>query len=121
MNLNNEKDLRLTLGRIMDVCDFSYQKYKAAKESEMLYEDPVEMRLTRKEENEIEHLYLNNRQDDSNQNSEYGPDDDLDAELNNKEMLFKSDMNSMTRPFSSENINIKKTTTRYMLKAKDKK
>ena len=31
---------------------------------------------------EIEHLYLNQNQIDSNQNSEYGPDDDLDAELN---------------------------------------
>ena len=46
----NEKDLRIALTRIMDVCDFIYQKYNASKDNEHSY-DEHDMRLTRKEEN----------------------------------------------------------------------
>ncbi len=51
LSVNNERDLRVTLARTIDVCDFIYQKYKAAKESELLYEDHNNIKLTRKEEN----------------------------------------------------------------------
>lgn len=48
--MNNEKDLRIALTRIMDVCDYLYQKYTNSKENEQNF-DINEMRLTRKEEN----------------------------------------------------------------------
>jgi hypothetical protein len=88
MNLE-EKDLRITLSRLMDIFDIIHQKYSHAKENENSY-DEADLRLTRKEENgknifniEIEQLYLNQQNmSDSNQNSEYGPDDDLDPDLN---------------------------------------
>ena len=47
INIPNEKDLRITLNRIMEVCDFLHQKYKSKEQH--FNED--EMRLTRKEEN----------------------------------------------------------------------
>lgn len=49
-NLQNEKDLRITLTRIMDVCDFLHQKYITTKENDQTI-DETDFRLTRKEEN----------------------------------------------------------------------
>ena len=49
MNLE-EKDLRITLSRLMDACDIIHQKYSSAKENENSY-DEADLRLTRKEEN----------------------------------------------------------------------
>lgn len=81
--------------KIIDVCDFIYSRYSAAKEQDQGFRDR-ELILSRKDENgklkfiqqinfflklEIENLYLNNHID-SNQNSEYAADDDLEAELN---------------------------------------
>lgn len=87
MILSSDKDLRILLNKVMDVSDFLFQRYLSAKENYPLMEEN-ENKLNRREENgknhllilEIEHIYLN-QQVDSNNNSEYGPDDDLDADL----------------------------------------
>lgn len=68
---------------------------------------------------EIEHIYLNPHMD-SNQNSEYGPDDDMDADMVNKDIGYKNDLSSLgVRPYTTDPK--KFTGSRYIVKAKDRK
>ncbi len=56
-NNNNEKDLRITLGKILDVSDFLHQKYIDSRDNDMSM-DETEFRLTRKEENGIINIII---------------------------------------------------------------
>ena len=53
---------------------------------------------------------------ESGQNSDYGAEDDLEGDIQNKESLNKGDFQ---RPFSSNDL--KKQVNRYSIKAKNKK
>ena len=101
--VSDDKDLRSYLNKIMDASDFLYQKYIVYKEE--YYNDDKEEKLNREEENgklsnylEIEQVYLQQNVE-SCQNSDYGGDDDLDADYQNKEAIQKNDY---IRPYSSD-------------------
>jgi hypothetical protein len=101
--VSDDKDLRSYLNKIMDASDFLYQKYIVYKEE--YYNDDKEEKLYREEENgklsnylEIEQVYLQQNVE-SGQNSDYGGDDDLDADYQNKEAIQKNDY---IRPYSSD-------------------
>jgi hypothetical protein len=49
MQSSSDKELRILLTKIMDVCDFLYQRYTAAKEGYVM--DENDNKLNRKEEN----------------------------------------------------------------------
>ena len=70
--------------------------------------------LDRKEENEIENIYIEQKIE-SNENSEYGPEEDIDPELPNKEQNMRNDFDNAMRPYSAVN-----KKTKYYLNARDK-
>lgn len=70
--------------------------------------------LDRKEENEIENIYIEQKIE-SNENSEYGPEEDIDPELPNKDQNMRNDFDNAMRPYSAVN-----KKTKYYLNAKDK-
>lgn len=82
--------MRLLLGKIIDVAEYLYQNYNASKENFPGYEEN-DHKLNRKEEEgnkifywlDIENIYMAQKVD-SNQNSEWGPDDDIETGLNVK-------------------------------------
>jgi len=101
----NDKDLRLLLGKIIDVAEYLYQQFITSKENFPEY-DENEQKLNRKEEEgkffnkknycesdyfqlfwfiliilDIDNIYLSQKID-TNQNSEWGPDDDMESGLN---------------------------------------
>ena len=116
--LNSEdKELRFLLNKIQEVSDFIYSKYKISIENDY-YEDPNK-KLTQKEENELEQIYLKQSVeslDDSVSNNE---DDDLD----DKEYNFKSDKlnNNYNFNFRSQTADPKFRRNKVTLKAIDKK
>jgi len=93
---SDDKDLRNYLNKILEGSDFLYQKYLTYKDE--YYNDEKEDKLNREEENEIEQVYLQQNVE-SGQNSDYGGDDDLDADYQNKEAMEKNDY---ARPYSSD-------------------
>jgi len=93
---SDDKDLRSYVNKIMEASDFLYQKYILYREE--YYNDDKEDKLNREEENEIEQVYLQQNVE-SGQNSDYGGDDDLDADYQNKEAIQKNDY---IRPYSSD-------------------
>ncbi len=118
---SDDKDLKSYLNKIMECSDFLYQKYKIYKDE--IYNDDKEEKLNREEENgkqynlflEIEQVYLQQNVE-SGQNSDYGAEDDLEGDIQNKESLNKNDFQ---RPYSSSEL--KKQVNRIAIKAKNKK
>lgn len=83
-----EKDFKSTLNNLLDVFKFIVEKYDNGMESANIHSE-IENKLSRKEENgqynnkiELDLLCMHHPNNDSNQNSEYAPDDDADIELN---------------------------------------
>ena len=60
--------------------------------------DEEEKKLDKKEENEIGNIYIEQKAD-SNPDSEYGPEEDIDPELPNKDNGNRNDFNM--RPYSA--------------------
>ena len=73
-------------------------------------------KLDRKEENYIENIYIDHDVE-SNQNSEYGPEEDIEPDIPNKESLKRNDFNGSLRPFSAMNGTMK---NRISINAKNK-
>jgi hypothetical protein len=73
-------------------------------------------KLDRKEENYIENIYIDHDVE-SNQNSEYGPEEDIEPEIPNKDTLKRNDFNGSLRPFSAMNGTMK---NRISINAKNK-
>jgi len=97
----NDKDLRLLLGKITDVAEYLFSRYQIERENYPEFEQN-DNKLNRSEEDgnynlyqiilkllDIENIYMEQKVD-TNQNSECGPDDDIETGLNvNKTLFYK--------------------------------
>jgi hypothetical protein len=72
-------------------------------------------KLDRKEENEIENIYID-AQDEPDEDDEYEPEEDIAPEMPNKEGVRKNDFDNAMRPYSS----IPSKNKRIIINAKDK-
>ncbi len=77
---------------------FNYIEQKCMMIRQNYHYDEEEKKLDKKEENEIGNIYIEQRVD-SNPDSEYGPEEDIDPELPNKENSNQNDFNM--RPYSA--------------------
>ena len=110
---NNDKDLTEKLIKLNEVlkivevsCNDIRKHYK--------FDEEVQ-KLDRKEENEIENIYID-AQDEPDEDDEYEPEEDIAPEMPNKEGVRKNDFDNAMRPYSS----IPSKTKRISISAKDK-
>ena len=111
---NNDKDLTEKLIKLNEVlkvvevsCNDIRKHYK--------FDEEVQ-KLDRKEENEIENIYID-AQDEPDEDDEYEPEEDIAPEMPNKEGVRKNDFDNAKRPYSS----IPSKNKRISISAKDKK
>ena len=88
ISTSGDKDLRLQLSRIMDVGEYVFQRYKYFKENMNI--DETENKLSRKEENDLEQIYLQ-QSADSIDNSASGNEDEG---LDNKDYNYNKEVNN---------------------------
>ena len=93
---SKEKDLKNILLKMNDL--FKHIDKKCSSIRQNYHYDEEEKKLDKKEENEIGNIYIEQRAD-SNPDSEYGPEEDIDPELPNKENSNQNDFNM--RPYSA--------------------
>ena len=110
---NNDKDLTEKLIKLNEVlkvvevsCNDIRKHYK--------FDEEIQ-KLDRKEENEIENIYID-AQDEPDEDDEYEPEEDIAPEMPNKEGVRKNDFDNAMRPYSS----IPSKTKRISISAKDK-
>ena len=77
---------------------FKYIEQKCTMIRQNYHYDEEEKKLDKKEENEIGNIYIEQKAD-SNPDSEYGPEEDIDPELPNKDAGNRNDFNM--RPYSA--------------------
>lgn len=106
-----DKDLRLLLSKIMEVSEYTFQRYKFFKDNFPI--DETENKLNRKEENDLEQIYLQQSMD-SIENSASGNEDDG---MENKEFGFNKE-NPVAR---SNTADPRVKNNRISLRARDKK
>ena len=106
-----DKDLRLLLTKTMEVSEYTFQRYKFFKENFPI--DEADNKLNRKEENDLEQIYLQQSMDSIDNSASGGEDDGID----NKEYGFNKE-NQVVRSNTAD-PRLKKN--RITLKAKDKK
>lgn len=111
-NGENKIELKNTLSKMNELFKVLMQRVNYIKDS--YHFDAEENKLDRKEENEIENLYIEQKVE-SNENSEYGPEEDIDPELPNKDQGMRNDFDNALRPYSA--INKK---SKYYVNARDK-
>lgn len=107
-----DKDLRLLLTKIMEVSDYAFQRFKFFKEN--FSADETETKLNRKEENDLEQIYLQQSMESIDNSASGNEDDGLD----NKEYGFNKDK---INPVIRSNTANPKKNNRISLRAKDKK
>lgn len=95
---NNDKDLSEKLIKLNDIlkvievsCSDIRKHYRLDEEVE---------KLDRKEENEIENIYID-AQDEPDEDDEYEPEEDIAPEMPNKDGGRKNDFDNAMRPYSS--------------------
>jgi len=110
---NNDKDLSEKLIKLNDIlkvievsCSDIRKHYRLDEEVE---------KLDRKEENEIENIYID-AQDEPDEDDEYEPEEDIAPEMPNKDGGRKNDFDNAMRPYSS----IPTKNKRISISAKDK-
>ena len=110
---NNDKDLSEKLIKLNDIlkvievsCSDIRKHYRLDEEVE---------KLDRKEENEIENIYID-AQDEPDEDDEYEPEEDIAPEMPNKDGGRKNDFDNSMRPYSS----IPTKNKRISISAKDK-
>ena len=110
---NNDKDLTEKLIKLNEVlkvvevsCNDIRKHYK--------FDEEIQ-KLDRKEENEIENIYID-AQDEPDEDDEYEPEEDIAPEMPNKEGVRKNDFDNAMRPYSS----IPSKNKRISISAKDK-
>lgn len=111
-NRNNESELKNTLAKMNELFKVLQQRVNYIREN--YHFEAEENKLDRKEENEIENLYLEQKVE-SNENSEYGPEEDIDPELPNKDQGVRNDFDNALRPYSAVN-----KRTKFSLNNKNK-
>ena len=77
---------------------FKYIEQKCTMIRQNYHYDEEEKKLDKKEENEIGNIYIDQKAE-SNPDSEYGPEEDIDPELPNKDAGNRNDFNM--RPYSA--------------------
>ena len=110
---NNDKDLTeklLKLNEILKVVEISCNDIR----NHYKFDEEVQ-KLDRKEENEIENIYID-AQDEPDEDDEYEPEEDIAPEMPNKEGTRKNDFDNAMRPYTS----IPSKTKRISISAKDK-
>ena len=110
---NNNKNINEKLKKLYNIseiiensCNNLRKQYKFDEELN---------RLDRKEENEIENIYID-AQDEIDEDDEYEPEEDISPELPNKDGNRKNDFDNLMRPYSS----IPSKSKRIQISAKDK-
>ena len=110
---NNDKDLSEKLIKLNDIlkvievsCSDIRKHYRLDEEVE---------KLDRKEENEIENIYID-AQDEPDEDDEYEPEEDIAPEMPNKDGGRKNDFDNAMRPYSS----VPTKNKRISISAKDK-
>lgn len=110
---SEDKEMRLLLNKVLEVSEFLYMRYKYIKENDPL--DENDGKLNRKEENDLEQIYLHQSMESLN-NSGSGNEDD---EIDNKEFGFKSDRAQLAMRSQTADQRFRKN--KITLKAIDKK
>ena len=105
-----DSDLRLVLTKVIEISEYIFQRYKFFKEN--FPADENENKLNRKEENDLEQIYLQQSMDSLDNSLSANEDDGLD----NKEFGFN---NSTAVRSNTADPRIKKN--RITLRARDKK
>lgn len=111
---SDDKEIRHILLKLQDVCEFIYGRYMFIKETYQLDED--DQKLNRKEENDLEQIYLHQSIESINNSGSNNEDDDLDNKefgLNKQEKLINS--------IRANTANPKIKRSKIILKAIDKK
>ena len=110
---NNDKDLTeklIKLNEILKVIETSCSDIR----KHYRLDEEVE-KLDRKEENEIENIYID-AQDEPDEDDEYEPEEDIAPEMPNKDGGRKNDFDNAKRPYSS----VPSKNKRISISAKDK-
>ena len=94
--LNTKEELKNILENMNHL--FKYIEKECIRIKQNYHYDEEEKKLDKKEENEIGNIYIEQRVD-SNPDSEYGPEEDIDPELPNKDNGNQNDFNM--RPYSA--------------------
>ena len=110
---NNDKDLTEKLIKLNDVLE-QIESTCGNLRRQHGFDDEIQ-KLDRKEENEIENIYID-AQDEPDEDDEYEPEEDLAPEMPNKDEGRKNDFDSMMRPYSS----FPSKNKRISISAKDK-
>lgn len=109
----DDKEMRWLLNRILEVSEFVYSKYKTAKENDPI--DDAETKLNRKEENDLEQIYLHQSIESINNSGSNNEDDDID----NKDFGFRTDrLGNMRNQTADPRL---KRNNKITLKAIDKR
>lgn len=111
--LNSDKEMRSLMGKIQEVCEFIYERYCYIKENLPIEEDT---KLNRKEENDLEQVYLHQSVESLNNSGSNNEDDDLD----NKDFGFKSERAQVALRSHTADPRFKRST-KITLKAIDRK
>lgn len=113
----DDKELRFLLSKMQEVCEFIYLKYKYSIDYE--YYEENNKKLTQKEENELEQIYLKQ----SVQSLEDSYSNNEDDELNEKDYNLKSDNinNNYNFNFRSQTADAKFKRNKITLKPIDKR
>ena len=109
----NDKDLAdklVKLNEILKVVEISCNDIR----NHYKFDEEIQ-KLDRKEENEIENIYID-AQDEPDEDDEYEPEEDIAPEMPNKEGTRKNDFDNAMRPYSS----IPSKAKRISISAKDK-
>lgn len=79
IGFGTDKDMRLILNKVIEVSEYLFQRYSYYKENFPI--DENEGRLTRKEENELEQIYMHQSVDSIENSISGNEEDDIDKEV----------------------------------------
>jgi hypothetical protein len=109
-----DKELRWLLNRILEVSEFLNGRYKFSKDNDPL--EDMDTKLNRKEENDLEQIYLHQSVESLNNSGSNNEDDDID----NKDFAYKSERANLAMRSHTADPRFKRNN-KITLKAIDKK